>query len=265
MEAFDKLPGEINHMVSEFSSIPVVGDLMAGMTQYTFWLIVSSILLLVIMFAFVKRLSLVPHGKFANGMEYVVEFIEKDVGKGILPQSWKKHFPFLASLFFFILVNNIVGVIPGMKPGTGTISMTAALALVAFIYFIACGVKTHGAVGYIKSLAPSGVGFPLNILIWVIEVISTLLRPITLAVRLFCNMFAGHIVMGSFALMVSLFAEPLIQQVTLANAAGLIPAVAFGAILLVIYGIEMFVGAIQAYVFTVLTAVYIQGAEAEGH
>ena len=107
--------------------------------------------------------------------------------------------------------------------------------------------------------------FPLNILIWLIELISTLLRPITLAVRLFCNMFAGHIVLGSFALMVSLFAEPLIQQLTAANLLGAIPSLAFAAILFVIYAIEIFVGVIQAYVFTVLTAVYIQGAEAEGH
>ncbi|MDY2778130.1 MAG: F0F1 ATP synthase subunit A [Collinsella sp.] len=265
MGVFDQLAGEIDHLVSEFSSIPIVGDLTAGLTQYTFWLIVSAVLLLVVMFAFVKGVKLIPGGRFVTGMEYVVEYLENDIGKGILSDSWRKHAPFLLTLFFFILFNSIIGVIPGMKPGSGTISTTAALALVAFIYFIGCGIKTHGVFGYLKSLAPSGVSFPLNILVWVIEVISTLLRPITLAVRLFCNMFAGHIVMGSFAIMVSLFAEPLLEQVSLANAAGLLPSVAFAAILLVIYGIEMFVGVIQAYVFTVLTAVYIQGAESEGH
>ena len=266
MEAFDKLPAEINHLVSSFSSIPVVGDLMQGVTQYTFWLIISSIVLLVLMFAFARRVSLVPHGRFSNAMEFVIEYLENDIGVGILgKESWRKHMPFLGTLFMFIVVNNVIGIIPGMKPGTGTISTTAALALVAFIYFIAVGVKQHGAWGYIKSLAPKGVGFPLNILIWVIEVISTLLRPITLAVRLFCNMFAGHIVLGSFALMVSLFAEPLIAQLTAANALGALPAIAFAAILFIIYAIEMFVGVIQAYVFTVLTAVYIQGAEADAH
>ena len=71
--------------------------------------------------------------------------------------------------------------------------------------------------------------------------------------------------MGSFAIMVTLFAQPLLAQATAANVVGALPSLAFGAILLVIYGIEMFVGVIQAYVFTVLTAVYIQGAEAEGH
>lgn len=245
--------------------MPVVGDLTAGITQYTFWLIISSVVLLVLMFAFVGRLSLVPRGRFANAMEYLVQFIENDMGRGILGEkTWRKHFPFIATVFMFILVTNIIGIIPGMKPGTGTISTTAALAAVAFIYFIAVGIKSHGAIGYAKSLVPNGIKFPLSILIWIIEVISTLLRPITLAVRLFCNMFAGHIVLGSFAIMVSLFAEPLIQQFSALNALGLIGSILFGVVLMVIYAIEMFVAAIQAYVFAVLTAVYIQGAEG-GH
>ena len=266
MEAFSKLPDEITHLVSSFSSTPVVGNLTAGLTQYTFWLVVSAIVLLVLMFAFVKRLSLVPEGRFSNAMEYLVEFLENDVCRGILGEkTWRKHFPFLATLFMFILVNNVVGIIPGMKPGTGTISTTAALALVAFVYFIAVGIREHGVIGYLKSLAPKGIGFPLNILIWFIELISTVIRLVTLAVRLFCNMFAGHIVLGSFAILVSLFAEPLIAQFTALNALGLLGSVLFGVILLIIYAIEMFVGVIQAYVFAVLTAVYIQGAEAEGH
>ena len=109
MEAFDKLPGEINHLVASFSSIPVVGDLMSGVTQYSFWLIVSAIVLLILMFAFVKHLSLVPHGRFANAMEYVIEYIENDIGVGILgKESWRKHMPFLGTLFMFIVVNNVI-------------------------------------------------------------------------------------------------------------------------------------------------------------
>ena len=261
MDAFAQLPDEINHLVSEFHSIPVVGDLMMGLTQYTFWLIASALLLLVLMFVFVKRLSLVPHGVFMNMVEWGVSFVQDDVCKQIIGKNWKKHFPFLATLFFFILANNVVGVIPGMKPGSGTISTTAALAVVVFIYFIACGVRTHGPIGYLKSLAPEGVMFPLNVLIWIIEVISTILRPITLAIRLFCNMFAGHIVMGSFAIMVTLFAQPLLEQVTASNVLAALPGVLFAFILLVIYAIEIFVAFVQAYVFTILTAVYIQEAE----
>ena len=265
MDAFAKLPEEINHLVSSFSSTPLVGTLQRGLTQYTFWLIVAAIVLLVVMFAYSRRVgALVPRGKFMNAMEFVIVFVKDDILKGILGDAWRKHFPFLATLFFFILVNNVIGIIPGMKPGSGTISMTAALAVVVFVYFVACGIKADGFAGYFKSFAPKGVGFPLNALVWCIELVSTLLRPITLAVRLFCNMFAGHVVMGSFAIMVTLFAQPAVEQLSAMNVVGALPGTAFAAILLIIYAIEIFVAFIQAYVFTMLSAVYIQSAES-GH
>ena len=244
LDAFSKLPEAINELVSEFSSAPVVGDLGAGITQYSFWLLASAIVLLVVVFAFVKKQTLVPKGLFVNGVEYLVEYVENDVAKGVVGTEWRKHF---------------------MKPGTGAIGCTAALALVTFIYFVYFGCKKHGVIGYLKSLAPAGVAFPMNVFVWVIEVFSLLLRPITLAIRLFCNMFAGHIVMGSFAIMASLFAQPLLEQVSAMNALGALPSLAWVAILLIIYAVELIVAFVQAYVFTVLAAVYIQIAEAEGH
>ena len=265
LDAFSKLPEAINELVSEFSSAPVVGDLGAGITQYSFWLLVSAIVLLVVVFTFVKKQTLVPKGLFVNGVEYLVEYVENDVAKGVVGTEWRKHFPFLATIFFFILINNFIGLIPGMKPGTGAIGCTAALALVTFIYFVYFGCKKHGVIGYLKSLAPAGVAFPMNVFVWVIEVFSLLLRPITLAIRLFCNMFAGHIVMGSFAIMAALFAQPLLEQVSAMNALGALPSLAWVAILLIIYAVELIVAFVQAYVFTVLAAVYIQIAEAEGH
>mgnify|MGYP006344111049 CR=1 FL=1 len=215
MEIFEKLPDEINHLVSEFSSTPVVGDLSCGITQYSFWLIVSTIVLLIVLAVFKKKQTLVPKGFFVNGFEYII----------------------------------------------GAIGSTAALAIFAFVYFIYYGCKAHGVIGYIKSLAPQGVSFPMNVLVWVVELFSTFLRLITLAVRLFCNMFAGHVVMGSFAIMASMFMQPLLQQVSAAHAVGALPSLAWLAILILIYAIELVVGAIQAYVFTVLTAVYVSEAE----
>ena len=232
MEIFEKLPDEINHLVSEFSSTPVVGDLSCGITQYSFWLIVSTIVLLIVLAVFKKKQTLVPKGFFVNGFEYIIEYVENDIGKGVVGENWKKHFPFLCSLFLFILINNMIGLVPGMKPGTGAIGSTAALAIFAFVYFIYYGCKAHGVIGYI-----------------------------TLAVRLFCNMFAGHVVMGSFAIMASMFMQPLLQQVSAAHAVGALPSLAWLAILILIYAIELVVGAIQAYVFTVLTAVYVSEAE----
>ena len=173
MEIFEKLPDEINHLVSEFSSTPVVGDLSCGITQYSFWLIVSTIVLLIVLAVFKKKQTLVPKGFFVNGFEYIIEYVENDIGKGVVGENWKKHFPFLCSLFLFILINNMIGLIPGMKPGTGAIGSTAALAIFAFVYFIYYGCKAHGVIGYIKSLAPQGVSFPMNVLVWVVEPMTT--------------------------------------------------------------------------------------------
>lgn len=262
----DSLGEEVNELVKGFTSQPIVGDLNSvGFTQYSFWFAVAVILMLVVLFVFKKKQaqSLVPQGAFVNCVEYVIEFVRDDMCKGLLGDSWKRHFPFIATVFLVVLANNIVGIIPGCKPGTGTISTTAALALCSFVYFIVCGVRKHGALGYAKSLAPAGVMFPLNALVWLIEVFSTILRLVTLAVRLFCNLFAGHVVMGTFAILAALFFEPMVQAFSIATAAQAGASVLWVGILLVIYVVEIMVAAIQAYVFALLSAVYIQIAESD--
>lgn len=266
MNPLDNLGAEVNELVGSFKSQAIFGNLdTVGFTQYSFWFAVAVVLLLVVLFVFKKKQSaqLVPQGTFVNGVEYVVEFVRDDMCKGLLGDTWKKHFPFIATIFLVVLANNIVGIIPGCKPGTGTISTTAALAVVSFVYFIVCGIKKHGALGYAKSLAPKGVAFPLNALVWLIEVFSTILRLITLAVRLFCNLFAGHVVMGTFAILASLFFEPLVTAFSAVAVAQAGASVLWVAILLVIYVVEIMVAAIQAYVFALLSAVYIQIAESD--
>ncbi len=242
----------MNELLDGFMSHAVVGDTTVGLTQYIFWMFVAIALLFVVMFVFKKKQaqSLVPQGFFVNGMEYLVEFTRDDMCKSILGDTWKKHFPFIAALFFFILFNNIVGIIPGCHPGTGTIGVTAALALVSFVYFIAVGIKRMGVLGYLKSFAPKGLPLPMAIMVWVIELFS-------------CNMFAGHVVMGTFAILASLFFEPLLQSFSVAALGGAAVSVFWVLILIVIYLVEILVAVIQAYVFTLLSAVYIQLVEEE--
>ena len=264
----DALKEEMEELVKGFESTAVHGDLTVGLTQYTFWMLVATLLLLVVVFVFKKKQAangLVPKGRFVNGVEFLVEYCRDDLCKGLLGDTWRRHFPFIASMFFFILFNNMVGVIPGCRPGTGCIGTTAALALVSFVYFIVMGVRAKGPIGYLKSLAPAGVSFPMNALVWCIELLSTFLRLVTLAVRLFCNLFAGHVVMGTFAILTSLFFIPLLQSFSVAALTQAGASVFWLASLLVSYAVELLVAAIQAYVFTLLSAVYIQLAEAEEH
>jgi len=125
--------------------------------------------------------------------------------------------------------------------------------------------KKKGVFGYIKSLAPAGLPGPIAAIVWVIELFSTFLRLITLAVRLFCTMFAGHVVMGVFAIMTTTFVQPMIAQFTLANMGTGAMSILWMVLLLLIYAVELMVAFIQAYIFTLLSAVYVQLAEAEGH
>ena len=253
-----QLPGLVNELIAGFVSHPVAGDLSVfGISQYTFWMVVAIIVLCLVLFRFVKQQgkSLVPHGVFVNGVEFLVEYVRDNVLKGTVGDTWKKHFPFIATVFFFVLINDLFGLIPGAKPGTGSIAVTGAVATWSFVYFIF--IQKKGAWGYIKSLAPRGVSFPINLVVWVIEVFSTFLRLVTLAVRLFCNMFAGHVVLGTFAIMASLFFGQI--------AAGAAPlatmSIGWELILIIIYAVEMLVAVIQAYVFALLSSVYVQLAE----
>ena len=258
-ELLASISEQINEVVHEFLPRFIVGGGQFGLTQYIFWMCIAIIFMLVVLFAARGRLSLVPRGRFVNGVEFVVEYVRDDILKGNLGKTADKHGPFLLTVIFFILFNDIVGVIPGCKPGTGTIGVTVALALCSFVYFIRVAVKHMGALGYIKSLAPAGVPFPINILIAVIEAFSTFLRLVTLAVRLFANMFAGHICLAAFAILASSFFGVLVSA---GNPVGL-ASIVWIAILTVVYAIELVVAVIQAYVFTVLSAVYVQLAESE--
>lgn len=264
MDVFAQLPDQVNELVSSFISTAFVGDLTVGITQYSFWLFVAIAVLLVLVFTFKKKqaASLVPQGHFVNGVEFVVEYTRDTMCKGILGSTWRQHFPFIATIFFFVLVNNLIGVIPGCRPGTGAIGTTAALALCSFIYFIVIGIRKHGVFGYLKTLS-HGMKGPIGVAVWLIELLSTFLRLITLAVRLFCNLFAGHIVMGTFAILTSLFVSQIAQGVTLAAVGDAGVSVMWLAILIIIYLVELLVAAIQAFVFAMLSAVYVQIAEEE--
>ena len=228
-----------------------------GITQYMVYVILVFILTILIVLLVGKRLTLVPKNKFTNMVEYGYEFVRKDMGENAIGHGYKKHVPFLATLFFFILVANFIGLIPGAKAATGTISVTWALAVISFIYFNYWGVKAHGGWGYIKSIAPAGLPKPMVPIIWFFEFISLVLRVLTLAVRLYGNMFAGHMALGIFALATTVFLQSITSSVV-----GVV-GIGWFALLLCMYALECLVAFLQAYVFTILSAVYISLATSE--
>lgn len=231
------------------------------LTNYLIFLFVAIAVLLIVMFVARSKAALLPEGRFYNLVEAVVQFVRNDVAVANIGPAGTKYFPFLGTVFFFILINNLMGTVPGFKPGTGTMGVTVALAIIAFVTFNAAGMKQRGVGGYLKGLVPHGVPAVLWPVIWVIEVISLLIRPFTLSIRLFANMYAGHIVLGIFSILTSIAAEQIIHGIESAGVAdiaiGGIAAVAWMLLLTALYILEIVVAVLQAYIFTLLTTVYV--------
>lgn len=195
-----------------------------------------------------------------NLAETIVEFIENQI---IMPTMGKHGLgwtPFLLSLFMFIYLCNLPGILPFFQmPATARIAIPLFLSLLVWVVFIGVGFK-HQGFGYLKnSLFPPGVPKPLYILVAPIEFISTfLVRPFSLTVRLFANMLAGHILLVTFALLT----HELVQSDSFAlKPVAILPFF----MLLFLTAFEVLVGFLQAYIFTILAAVYIGGAAHPEH
>ncbi|MCF0104947.1 MAG: F0F1 ATP synthase subunit A [Eggerthellaceae bacterium] len=250
--------GEIAEFTQSFGSTYVFSTNIAGtevgITQYTFCMAIALVSLLLLIFLGGKTVSLVPKGRLSNLIEYGYEFVTRKITQEIIGKGCKKHNPFIATLFFFILLGNLVGLIPGAKACTGSLSITWALAICSFVYFNFWGVKDRGGIAYLKSFIPSGLPRPMAPFLWVLEFSSAILRALTLAVRLYGNMFAGHILLGIFAILTSTFLSCAIQA---SNFVLALPSVAWIFFLICMYALEVLVAFLQAYVFAVLSAVYV--------
>ena len=249
------LAENVPHLSASFDSQVVIGTAEFGITQYILYMIIAWIVTCVVVLLTARKLTLIPTNKFFNTVEYGYQMCRNDIGEGIIGHGFKKHVPFLATMFFFILVSNFVGLIPGCKTPTGTISVTWALATISFIYFNVWGIKAKGGLGYLKSFAPAGLPKPMVPVIWFLELISTCIRWLTLAVRLYGNMFAGHMVLGIFALASTVFLTAGIQSFDVVSGVLTVP---WFLLLVFMYALETLVAFLQAYVFTVLSSVYIQ-------
>lgn len=189
-----------------------------------------------------------------NALEPVIGFIRDEVGKPNLGHKYMRFMPLLLTIFFFIWINNLLGLIPGGANFTGNIAVTACLALISFIVMVFSGNKHFW--GHLFN--PPGVPFGVKILLVLIEIISLFIKPVALMIRLFANILAGHIVILSVISMIFIFGA--ISKVV---GWGFVPvSLAFSIFM---FFLELLVAAIQAFIFTNLTAVFIGQAIEDGH
>lgn len=240
---------KVNELLHELGSLPVHG--VPLLTNYMFFLLIAFAVTLVFFLVARRKMALVPKG-VGNVAEAGVQFIRDNILVDVMGAEGAKYLPFVGTIFFFVLFNNLIGLIPGFKPGTGTMGTTVTWAVMVFLVYNWIGIRKHGAWGYFKSFYPKGVVAPIAVFVMFLEIVSHVIRPLTLSVRLFANMYAGHVILGIF----SIFTVLLLQATGLGKLMSVLPL----ALQIIMYAFELFVAFIQAYLFAILTAVYIGGA-----
>lgn len=197
-------------------------------------------------------------GRFWNMLEAGCLYVRDEIARpSIGTKDSERYLPFLWTVFFFVLAMNLIGMIPGLGAATGSISITASIALVVFLLVISTGSKKLGAVGFWKAQVPhmdlSGpIKYLLIPMIWAIEVFGLFIKHLVLAVRLFANMFAGHLVLAVFVAFIG------VAYTSTALASVVWPGVIAASVGISL--LELLVAFIQAYVFTFLTALFIGSA-----
>jgi F-type H+-transporting ATPase subunit a len=237
----------------------------SGVEWFTKPILVAALSVIVIVWFFwgaSRKAAIVPSKlQFAGEMGY--NFVRNSIARDAIgSQQHMKYVPYLCGLFFFILLNNVAASIPLIQfPTFSHVGWAYAAAVMSWLIFNTVGIRKHGFLGYLKlQTMPAGVPLWLMPLMIPIEFISNILvRPVSLSLRLFANMFAGHILMLVFVLggeyMVFESGKILIGGVGVLTFLMALP----------IAGLELFVQSIQAYIFVVLTAQYIGSAIADEH
>lgn len=222
-------------------------------TKHTVWMWIASLLLIAMFWISRPRKGqLVPRG-LATMLEILVVFVRDEIARKNIPgrKDADRYTPYLLTCFFFILVMNFLGLIPYGASSTSNVAVTLGLALLTFLVTQAAGIRSAGLGGYLKHLT-GGVHPALWPIMVPVEVLGLFTKPFALTIRLFANMVAGHIVI--FFLISLIF---ILKTVWLALVS--VPF-AFG-----IYLLEIFVALVQAYVFTMLSALFIGFSVAMGH
>jgi F-type H+-transporting ATPase subunit a len=230
-----------------------------SLTRNVVQMILALALLVWIMISIAKKyqkghgVKTAPKG-MQNLIEPVITFVRDEVAKPNLGDKWEKYLPYLLTVFFFILINNIFGLIPGSANVTGNIAFTLILGLISFAVILVSSKKHYW--GHIFN--PPGMPLGVKLILVPVEFLSVFIKPMALIIRLFANMVAGHIIIICLISLIFIFAE-------LNKAAGWGTTVFSLAFTIFIYFIEILVAFIQAYIFAMLTAVFVGQAFEETH
>lgn len=238
------LPGVHIHL-PQFEPLHFLGmEINLSITNHVLMLWIAGLILLITFWLSFRVRKKIPSG-MGNLLEMLVIFIRDDIAIANMGEKDGKRFtPFLITAFLFVLVSNLMGLVPALTTSTGNINVTLGLALVTLAATQYFGIKEQGLIGYYKNLVPHGVPLLLWPLMFAIELMGIIAKHVALTIRLFANMTAGHIVLFAFLGLIIMFKSFAISPVS----------VGFG---IFVYFLELLVAVIQAYIFTVLSALFI--------
>lgn len=217
------------------------------------WLAMALSLIVFIPLAMkIKKSQMGSRSRWVNFWEALIGFVHDEIVEPNFDHHYaKKAMPYFCVLFFFILFANFIGLIPGLATATGNLAVTGGLAIMTFLGMIIIGTIKQGPLWIVKGIVPHGIPVFLFPLLWVIELVGMVIKPVVLTVRLFANMTAGHIVIIIFIYLTIMFHNYVVGVGSVAGS-------------LMIYMLELLVSFIQAYIFTSLSAMYI-GSSMHAH
>lgn len=227
---------------------------------------IAALVVIIFFLTAFARPKLVPRG-MQNLGEVIYIFFKNHFAKDVIGQGGEKYIPLLMSLFSFIWIMNLFSIIPGIQfPITSRFAFPLILSLIVYFTFIGVGIKSQGVGAYFK-----GVAFPdvqpraILVLLTPLEILSTfIIRPATLAIRLFANMFAGHLLLVIFSVS-AWYLLNLTNFVGVVSIVGYVGSIASFIMTIVLTAFEMFIQLLQAYIFTLLTAMFIAEAQSAHH
>ncbi len=204
--------------------------------------IAAALVVFVFRYAFREQRS-IPSG-VANLLEAIVVFLRDEVVLPNMGEEGRQYLPYLLTVFFFILFCNLLGLIPFAATATGNVSVTAALAIMSLIMIQVGGIREHGLKHHLQNFIPHGLPVWLLPIMIPVEIMGQFTKPFALCIRLFANMTAGHIVILSFLSMIFILKSLFVSPVSV-----------FFALFIIL--LELFVACLQAYIFTMLTSLFI--------
>lgn len=236
-----------------------------SITNFVVIICLGALLTFLFLVGAARAVNVTGTGRFPNLVEAMLDFVRENIAEAFMGEHGAKWFPFVATIFFFILFNNLLGLVPipsYFHAGTSNLNVTAVLAIVVFLVVQAVAVKQHGLKYYVGLLFPKTAPAWLRFtLMPFIELIGVFARPFSLAIRLFANMTAGHQIIVVLLTGELIGVTYLLRQGFFMKLLSPLPLIG----VIVMGGFEIFVAFIQAFIFALLTALYLGEALEESH